>query len=93
MFSVITTASSITSPMAIAIAPSVIRLNVWPNSRISSTVIVSVSGIDVALMAVMRRWRRKSSRIDDGEHRADQHRVAHRRAPRRARATPGRRRA
>ena len=63
MFSVITTASSITSPIAMAIAPSVIRLNVWLNIRISSTVIVSVSGIAVALIAVMRRWRRKSSRM------------------------------
>ena len=55
MFSVITTASSITSPIAIAIAPSVIRLNVWPTSRITNTVIASVSGIDDALIAVMRR--------------------------------------
>ncbi len=52
-----------TSPIAIAIAPSVIRLNVWPNIRISSTVIVSVSGMAVALIAVMRRWRRNSRRM------------------------------
>ena len=60
MFSVITTASSITSPIAIAIAPSVIRLNVCPTQLITNTVIASVSGIDVALIAVMRAWRRKS---------------------------------
>ena len=61
MFSVITTASSITSPIAIAIAPSVIRLNVCPSTCIRNTVAASVSGIAVALIAVMRRCRRKSS--------------------------------
>ncbi len=64
MFSVITTASSITRPIAIAIAPSVIRLNVWPTSDITNTVIAIVSGIDVALIAVMRAWRRKSEQHD-----------------------------
>ena len=54
MFSVITTASSITRPIAMAIAPSVIRLNVWPTSDITKTVIAIVSGIDDALMAVIR---------------------------------------
>jgi len=44
MFSVITTASSITRPIAIAIAPSVIRLNVWPMRLITKTVMASVSG-------------------------------------------------
>ena len=62
MFSVITTASSITSPIAIAIAPSVIRLNVCPTSDITNTVIAIVSGIDDALIAVMRACRRNSSR-------------------------------
>ena len=78
MFSVTTTASSITSPMAIAMAPSVIRLNVWPSSDMTNTVIASVSGIDDALIAVMRPWRRKTSRMMHREHGADQHRVAHR---------------
>ena len=63
MFSVTTTASSITSPMAIAMAPSVIRLNVWPSRLITKTVMARVSGIEVALIAVMRPWRRKTSRI------------------------------
>ncbi len=54
MFSVITTASSITRPMAIAMAPSVIRLNVCPISDITKTVIAIVIGIDDALIAVMR---------------------------------------
>ena len=63
MFSVITTASSITRPIAIAIAPSVIRLNVCPSSDMTNTVIAIVSGIDDALIAVMRAWRRNSSRM------------------------------
>ena len=63
MFSVMTTASSITSPIAIAIAPSVIRLNVWPTRAMMKTVIAIVSGIDEALIAVMRPWRRKTRRI------------------------------
>ncbi len=54
MFSVITTASSITRPMAIAMAPSVIRLNVCPISDMTNTVIAIVIGIDDALIAVMR---------------------------------------
>ena len=54
MFSVITTASSITSPIAIAIAPRVIRLKVWPMRLITNTVMASVRGIAVALIAVMR---------------------------------------
>ena len=61
MFSVITTASSITMPIAIAIAPSVMRLNVWPTSDMTKTVIAIVSGIDDALIAVMRACRRKMS--------------------------------
>ncbi len=61
MFSVITTASSMTSPIAIAIAPSVIKLNVCPSSRITNTVIASVSGIEVALIAVIRPCRRNTS--------------------------------
>ncbi len=64
MFSVITTASSITRPMAMAIAPNVMRLNVWPTRRITNTVIMSVRGIDVALIAVMRACRRNTSRIN-----------------------------
>ena len=63
MFSVITTASSITRPIAIAIAPSVMRLKVWPNSRMRNIVTARVSGIAVALMAVMRPCRKKSSRM------------------------------
>ena len=58
-----TTASSITSPIAIAMAPKVIKLNVWPMSDITKTVIAIVIGIDDALIAVMRAWRRKSSRM------------------------------
>ncbi len=54
MFSVITTASSITRPMAIAMAPSVIKLNVCPISDMTKTVIAIVIGIDDALIAVMR---------------------------------------
>ena len=61
MFSVITTASSITSPMAIAIAPRVIRLKVWPMRLITNTVTASVRGIAAALIAVMRPWRKNSS--------------------------------
>ena len=61
MFSVTTTASSTTSPMAMAIAPSVIRLKVCPSNCITKTVIASVSGMDAALMAVMRPRRRNSS--------------------------------
>ena len=79
MFSVITTASSITRPIAIAIAPSVIRLNVCPTRDMTNTVIAIVSGIDDALIAVMRAWRRKMQQHDHREHRADEHRVAHRR--------------
>ena len=63
MFSVMTTASSITRPIAIAIAPSVIRLNVCPMSDMTNTVIAIVIGIDEALIAVMRAWRRKNSRM------------------------------
>jgi len=63
MFSLITTVSSITMPMAMAIAPSVIRLNVCPTSDITNTVIASVSGIDAALIAVMRALRRKMKRM------------------------------
>ncbi len=40
-------------------APSVIRLNVCPNADINSTVIASVRGMAVALMAVMRRCRQE----------------------------------
>ena len=54
MFSVMTTESSITSPIAIAMAPSVIRLNVWPIRYMAKTLIASVRGIDDALMAVIR---------------------------------------
>ena len=61
MFSVITTASSITMPIAIAIAPSVMRLNVWPPIDMMKTVIAIVIGIDDALIAVMRACRRKIS--------------------------------
>ena len=61
MFSVITTASSITSPIAIAIAPSVMRLKVCPMRLITNTVTASVSGIDAALIAVIRPCRRNSS--------------------------------
>ena len=63
MFSVMTTESSITKPMAIAIAPSVIRLNVWPIRYIANTLMASVKGIDDALIAVIRAWWRKSSRM------------------------------
>ena len=63
MFSVITTESSITSPMAIAIAPSVMRLNVCPIRYIANALIASVSGIDEALIAVIRAWRRNNSRM------------------------------
>ena len=76
MFSVITTASSMTMPIAIAIAPSVMRLNVWPTSDITKTVIAIVIGIDDALIAVTRAWRRKTSSTMHREHRANQHRVA-----------------
>jgi hypothetical protein len=58
MFSVTTTESSITRPIAIAIAPSVMRLNVWPTIHMTSTVIASVIGIDAALIAVIRHRRR-----------------------------------
>ncbi len=61
MFSVTTTASSITRPIAIAIAPRVIRLNVWPITHITNTVTASVTGIAAALIAVMRPWRRNRS--------------------------------
>ena len=73
----ITTASSITRPIAIAIAPSVIRLNVCPMSHITNTVIASVSGIDAALIAVMRALPQEHEQDDHREHRADEHRVAH----------------
>jgi len=63
MFSVMTTESSITRPMAIAIAPSVIKLKVSPSRDIAKTLIARVRGIDDALIAVMRAWCRKSSRI------------------------------
>ena len=79
MFSVITTASSITRPMAIAIAPSVIRLNVCPTSDMTNTVMASVSGIDAALMAVMRQLAQEEKRMITASDGADQHRVAHRR--------------
>ncbi len=59
MFSVITTASSITRPMAIAIAPRVIRLNVCPIRDITKIVMTSVSGMEDALIAVIRPCRRK----------------------------------
>ena len=49
--------------MAIAIAPSVIRLNVCPNQRINSAVMASVSGMAVALMTVIRRCRKNTSKI------------------------------
>ena len=62
MFSVITTASSITRPIAMAMAPSVIRLKVWPRARMAATVMMRVRGMLVALMAVMRPWRRKRNR-------------------------------
>jgi hypothetical protein len=52
-----------TSPIAIAIAPSVIRLNVWPMRDMTNTVIASVSGMDDALIAVIRPCRRNSSRM------------------------------
>ena len=61
MFSVITTASSITRPIAIAIAPSVIKLKVCPRTLITNTVMASVSGMDAALIAVIRPWRRNTS--------------------------------
>src|SRR2546429_326167 len=61
MFSVTTTASSITSPMAIAIAPRVIRLNVCPRSDITKIVMTRVSGMDDALTAVIRPRRRNRS--------------------------------
>ena len=54
MFSVITTESSMTRPMAIAMAPSVIRLNVWPIRYMAKTLMANVSGIEEALIAVMR---------------------------------------
>src|SRR5207249_3165145 len=60
IFSVMTTASSMTRPMAIAMAPRVIRLNVCPNNHITKIVMTSVSGMDDALTAVIRPWRRKS---------------------------------
>ena len=63
MFSLITTASSMTMPIAMAIAPSVIRLNVCPTSDITNTVMASVSGMDAALIAVIRPFRRKMKRI------------------------------
>src|SRR5438093_1012313 len=59
IFSVMTTASSMTRPMAIAIAPSVIRLKVCPSSHITKIVMTRVSGMDDALTAVIRLWRRK----------------------------------
>ena len=62
MFSVMTTASSITSPIAMAIAPRVIRLNVWPITLMTKMVTASVTGMEVALMAVMRPWRRNTRR-------------------------------
>ena len=61
MFSTTTTASSITRPIAIAIAPRLIRLNVSPVTHITNTVIAIVSGIAVALTAVMRPCRRNTS--------------------------------
>ena len=78
MFSVTTTASSITSPMAIAIPPRLIRLKVRPMSFIPNTVMAMVSGMLAALMAVMRPWRRKSEEDEHRQERADEHGVAHR---------------
>ena len=62
MFSVITTASSITRPMAMAIPPRLMRLNVRPISFIPNTVIAMVRGMARALMAVIRPWRRNARR-------------------------------
>ena len=63
--------------MAIAIAPSVIRLNVWPNSRISNTVIDqrkrNCGGADGRDAKVLQ----KQQQNDDSEQRANEHRVAH----------------
>jgi hypothetical protein len=75
MFSVITTASSITRPIAIAIAPSVMRLNVCPMSDITNTVIAIVSGIDDALIAVIRAVAQEQQQDEHREHGTDQHRV------------------
>jgi len=61
MFSVITTASSMTNPIAIAIAPSVIRLNDCLIRLITNTVMAIVSGMDAALIAVILACRRNSS--------------------------------
>ena len=52
-----------TSPIAIAIAPSVIRLNVCPTRDITNTVTAIVSGMDDALIAVIRPWRKNSRRM------------------------------
>ena len=86
-------ASSMTSPIAIAIAPSVIRLNVCPSRDMTPTVIASVSGMDGSADRGHAPVAQEYQQHDHREHRADEHRVAHRASARRGRARPDRTRA
>ncbi len=60
MCSIITTASSINSPIAAANPPRVMMLNVMPNTDSSSTVIVTDSGTAMIATRVTRQLRRKA---------------------------------
>ena len=61
MFSTITMASSITTPMHAAMPPSVIRLKLMLNSRRKTTAASTASGITSAATSVVRQLLRNSS--------------------------------
>ena len=62
MFSTTTTASSMTRPMATARPPIDIRLIVSPNRRMTTNVVITVSGSVIAATSVSRQSRRNRSR-------------------------------
>ena len=61
MFSTSTTASSTSSPMAIARPPSVMTLSDWPSSLKISTVTASDSGMAISEISVVRADSRKAN--------------------------------
>ena len=75
--SITTTASSMTSPTATASPPSVIRFNVCPNAPSTSSDAPSVSGRDIAAIAVARVSRRKSASTAMANRAAKQDGVPH----------------
>ena len=77
MFSTITMASSITTPMQAARPPSVIRLKLMLKSFMNTMAISVAMGITTAAISVVRQFFRKPSSTSDRQPQADQDALHH----------------